>query len=212
MKTKKILALALAAVLLVAVGVGGTLAWMTAKTDEVTNTFSASNIGLTLQEHPLKEDGKTIDKSADTVDSEDGYTMIPGDTLQKDPFATVTTGSVSSYVFIEVCEANNTLPSNSAKKYINWEVDTTKWTQVDNAGPKGGVVYMYNTVVNAGSSTESILKGEQVTVDTAITTSDMTAANTQKPTLTFYAYSVQSENQPDTTAAALWVLAEPAAN
>ncbi|MBR6668131.1 MAG: SipW-dependent-type signal peptide-containing protein, partial [Clostridia bacterium] len=48
--TKKILVLALAAVLLVAVSVGGTVAFLQDRTQEIVNTFTTSNIDITLEE------------------------------------------------------------------------------------------------------------------------------------------------------------------
>ena len=46
MKNKKALGLVLALVLLVGVVAGGTVAWLTAQTSEVTNVFGASDINV----------------------------------------------------------------------------------------------------------------------------------------------------------------------
>ena len=64
---KKTIALVLACVICVGIGIGGTLAWLTATTDDVTNTFTTSDINITLAE--TKTDFK----------------MVPGCTIEKDP-------------------------------------------------------------------------------------------------------------------------------
>ena len=51
-KHTKPLALILSLVLVIGCVAGGTLAWLNAKTDEVKNTFSTSDIGVTLKETP----------------------------------------------------------------------------------------------------------------------------------------------------------------
>ena len=69
---KKGLALILALTLLTVGIVAGTLAWLTAKSDTVTNTFTTSDITVKLQE--------TTGTS---------YKMIPGYDLEKNPKAWV---------------------------------------------------------------------------------------------------------------------------
>lgn len=108
---KKGLALALALTLLVVGAAGGTLAWLTAKSDPMVNTFTTSDIGVTLKE---------------TTGSE--YKMIPGWTIQKDPKATVTTGSEECYLFVKLDKSSN------FDNYLEYTVDTTstdKWTKLD---------------------------------------------------------------------------------
>lgn len=207
----RILLTAVAALLLVVMSVAGTMAYLVANTPKVENTFTTSDIGLILKEHPLKitdgkTDGKTIDKNATPVDAVTEYKMVPGDTLQKDPFVTVDANSVDCWVFVEILETYNTLPSNSEKKYINYDVDTTSWTKLDGVEPKtkGATVYYYSAndaTVKAGE-TKYILDDNQVIVDTAVLEIDMTAANTNKPQLTFYAYAIQKANVND--AATAW--------
>ena len=75
-KGSKAAALILALVLVVGCVVGGTLAWLTAESDAVTNTFTTSGITVTLEETTGNE-----------------YKMIPGYTIHKDPKATVVPGS-----------------------------------------------------------------------------------------------------------------------
>ena len=81
----KALALILAVVLVVGGVVGGTLAWLTAESDTVTNTFTLGDIDIDLDE---------------TTGS--NYTMIPGNTIGKNPKVTVTAGSEDCWLFVKV--------------------------------------------------------------------------------------------------------------
>ena len=72
---KKGLLLILALTLLVTAITGGTLAWLTAESDEVVNKFTTSDISVELKET------KTV------------FKMIPGYTIDKDPKAKVLAGS-----------------------------------------------------------------------------------------------------------------------
>ena len=57
---------ALAVVLVLCCAVGGTLAWLTQKTDAVVNTFTVGDINITLTE------------------TEREYKMVPGNTIDKE--------------------------------------------------------------------------------------------------------------------------------
>lgn len=84
---KKVLSI-VAVVLVLCCAIGGTLAWLTAKSDVVTNTFAPSDINITLTETPNTDtdnDGKADAWKAD---------MIPGFSYAKDPVVTVKGGSV----------------------------------------------------------------------------------------------------------------------
>ena len=73
---KRTMALLAAVLLVVGVAIGGTLAWLTAQSDTVVNTFTTSDIEI-----ELKEDiGKTSNYQ---------FKMIPGYTIDKDPKVTV---------------------------------------------------------------------------------------------------------------------------
>lgn len=96
MKTKKkVLLLFLCAVLLVAVSIVGTLAYLTSR-DEVTNTFTVGKVDITLDEADVDEYGKEI-AGADRVKGNE-YKLIPGHTYVKDPAVTVEGDSEESYV------------------------------------------------------------------------------------------------------------------
>ncbi len=97
-------------------------------------------------------------------------------------------GSEPFCVIVQASEANNTLTSDASGKYINWTI-ASGWTLVDGETN----VYIYDTTVSAGAKLH-ILANDTVTVNQNATSADMTAAETDKPTLTFKAYAVQAEN------------------
>ena len=69
MKTKtKALALALCAVLLVVSTVFVTMAYLTSKTDVVTNTFTVGKVTITLDEAKVDEYGNPVDEDGKHVE------------------------------------------------------------------------------------------------------------------------------------------------
>ena len=82
---KRTMALLAAVLLVVGVAIGGTLAWLTAKSDTVTNTFTTSDINITLTESTGQE-----------------YKMVPGMDIAKNPKVTVATESEDCYLFVKL--------------------------------------------------------------------------------------------------------------
>ena len=74
----------LALVLVIGCVAGGTVAWLVAKTDTVTNTFTYGKIDITLTE------------------TERTYNIVPGVALAKDPKVTVKAGSEDCWLFVKV--------------------------------------------------------------------------------------------------------------
>lgn len=195
---KRIIAIALCGALAVGGAVGGTIAWLTDSTDSVVNTFTVGNINIDLSEHALDSDGSLT--SSETM--ENSYKMIPGTTLNKDPFVTVKAGSEKCYVFVKANESiGDILYNNEAMTFadfMSYEMDAS-WKVLD---ATNGVYYQ---VVDA-SSTDTVLnviKDKQVTVNDTVTKPMMDALeDAQKetpnasvlPQLTFTAYAVQFDN------------------
>ncbi len=192
MKTKKILALALAAVLLVAVGVGGTLAWLLDVTAPVTNTFTTSNVDITLTETTTN------------------YQMVPGNAINKNPLVTVHGASEESYVFVKVTKSDN------YSTYLQDYQMAEGWTLLaDDKIDDANVAVYWKTVAAVAENTTTplqVLAGGtdkntdgQVFVKDSVTNQQMDQAKTNAPTLTFVAYAVQKANVADENAA--WALA-----
>lgn len=172
---KKTLITILATVLVCACVVGGTLAWLTDKTDTVTNTFTIGDVSITLVE---------------TVDDE--FKIIPGATYKKDPTVAVVAGSEACYLYVKVEKANN------VDDFIDYTINAD-WTALD--GVDG--VYFINVNADTAEAGKSytVLTGNTVTVKDSITTGDMPNADAL-PTLSFTAYAIQSANTG--TAAEAW--------
>ena len=182
---KKSLALVLALAMIVVCVVGGTLAWLTATTSEVKNTFTYGDIDITLAE--TKTDFK----------------MIPGYTIAKDPKVTVQAGSEDCYLFVKVEESTN------LKQFISYTVDNG-WTAL--TGVDG--VYYRVVNASAGDQTFSVLAGDKVTVNSTVTKAMLNGLNADgaiQPTLTFTAYAVQlnENNTTEFTPAQAWAKVNP---
>ena len=165
---KKGLALILALTLLTVGIVAGTLAWLTAKSDTVTNTFTTSDIKVELKETPKE------------------YKMIPGYTISKDPTATVLAGSEECYLFVKLDK------STKFDTYLEYAI-ADGWTKLD--GIADTVYYrVVDGTTNQIGTAYSVLKDDQVTVLGTVTKADMEALNAEgavKPTLTITAYASQ---------------------
>ena len=190
----------LALVLVVAVAsVGGTLAWLTTKTDTVTNTFTVGNIGLNLSE---------TDRT---------YKIVPGVNIPKDPKVTVAANSEKCYVFLKVVQSNWPTPTytgenNALIRKVNYTI-TNDWalysTEVG-SDPKTITNVYYMVVDNQTTAKElQVLVDNQVTVADSLTKAEVDDITIQ-PTLTFTAYAVQYEGMKDVADA--WAKAQTATN
>ena len=184
MKKNKILALVLACIVCVGIGIGGTLAWLTATTDDVKNTFTTSDINITLAE--TKTDFK----------------MVPGYTIEKDPKVTVLKGSEKCYLFVKLEKSAN------FDSFMTYTV-ADGWTQLTGVE---NVYYRIVDADTANDQTFGVIKDNKVTVKDTVTKVDMNAltANTY-PTLTVAAYASQymKNNTENFTPADAWAKINP---
>ena len=160
-RTKALLTVACALLLVVAT-VFGTVAYLTAKTDTVKNTFTVGKVGIDLEE------------------STTTYNIVPGVDIAKDPKVTVTANSEDSYVFVKVEES------------ANWEAAKVSYTMSDGWIALTGVdgVYYREYSKTATDTIYDVLKDNKVTVSEDLTSAEV-AALTTNPTLSFTAYAVQ---------------------
>lgn len=96
---KKKLMTALALVLVIAMSVVGTYAYLTSKAS-VTNTFTVGQVKIKLDEAKVNTDGSLV-KGAARVDN-NSYKLLPGHKYNKDPMVTVLNGSEASYIKMTV--------------------------------------------------------------------------------------------------------------
>lgn len=137
MKAKKTILIVAAMLLVAALSIGGTLAYLTAKTDVVKNTFTVGNIQLKLDEAKVTfdEDTDTWVAGDDRVTSNEYTRIKPADVLPKDPTVTVLAKSEDCYVrvFVTVKKASaidSVLPAGYDITKIFNGYDATKWTYV----------------------------------------------------------------------------------
>ena len=100
---KKKLMTVLALVLVIAMSVAGTYAYLTSD-DEVVNTFTVGDVKIKLDEAKANTDGSLVE-GADRVKA-NSYKLLPGHKYAKDPMVTVLAGSESSYVKMTVTFSN----------------------------------------------------------------------------------------------------------
>ncbi len=172
-KSTKALSLVLALVLAVSCGVVGTLAWLSAKTNDVVNTFTFGNLNVTLTE-------PTGDK----------YQIVPGTNLHKNPKAAVKAvegyDAVDAYLFVKAQKTD--WPASN----VTFEI-AKGWTQVPG---QNDVWYREVPAANYGQEYQ-ILAGDEtytdgvVKVDGALTKAEVEAMPGKTPKLTFTAYAVQ---------------------
>lgn len=196
---KKSAALLLAGVMLVGGVAGGTLAWLTAETNEVTNVFTSSDINVTL------------------VETKEEFKMIPGWTIEKDPKVTVTSGSEDCYLFVKVEETGvsfipdgETMPKvYSFDDFLSYEI-AEGWTKLES---DEGIYYKVfdskdSDNDNAMGVGYSILENDMVTVQETVTKEMMTDLEKYNvnPELSFTAYAVQlyKNNTEKFTATEAW--------
>jgi hypothetical protein len=170
----KTVVLFLAVVLVVGCAVGGTAAWLTAKTAPIQNTFTVGNIGISLTETAIN------------------FKMVPGQTIVKDPKVTVAAGSEDCWLFVKLEKSPN------LDTYIAYTIDSG-WTPL----PGVSGVWYRQVPATAANTDFNVLTGNQVTVPTTVTKEMMDSlGDGGLPAMTFTAYAVQQAGFD--TAAAAW--------
>ena len=170
--------LALTLVLAAYWAVGGTAAWLAAKSDPIASTFTFGDINITLTETDPQEQPTKI---------------IPGVDIKKDLKVTVKADSVDCWLFVKVKEAGTFVAGK-----VTYAI-AEGWTKGDGSQIPDNVYYRQ---VNAATADRefSVLKGDKITVSKSLTKADI--QNITDPTLTFTAYAVQKEGI--NTAAEAW--------
>ena len=199
MKKNKLLIPIMVLILVIGV-VGGTLAWLTDKTETKVNTFTVGDINITLDETTIV------------------YKMVPGNTIDKDPSITVKGNSEKCYLFVKVDENGTTYTKDNVtvnktfKDYITYEVS-------DGETPNGWIKLttvhdnVWYRIVNSDSSDQKFnvigytndagqFVSNKVLVKNTVTKEMLEGAATDAPELSFTAYAVQFDNMAD--AATAW--------
>ena len=173
----KLVVAMLAVTLLIGCAIGGTVAWLTANTAPVVNTFTYGDINITL---------------AETTGT--NYKIIPGVDITKDPKVTVKANSEDCWLFVKVEEAGTFVEGK-----VTYSI-ADGWTAL--AGQTG--VYYREVLAAAADTNFDVIKDNKITVSSDLTKAEingLTEAN-KTPRLTFTAYAVQKDGIAD--AATAW--------
>lgn len=165
---KKKLTTVLAIVLVVALSVAGTYAYLTATSGPVVNTFTVGNIDITLDE-------TTSD-----------YKMVPKMDIAKDPKVTVEAGSEDCWLFVRVEKSTN------LDSFITYAI-ADGWTALPDVN---GVFYRPVEANETQDQVFSVLANDKVSVKETVTKDMMDAIENKtanNPTLTFKAYAIQAD-------------------
>ena len=197
---KKKLMTVLALVLVIAMSVAGTIAFLTDTTDPISNTFTVGKVDITLTE--------TFNTDTNNDQKNDAWQaqLIPGTTYAKDPVVTVTADSEDCWLFVKFEE------KNGAATYLNYTSNLTAangWTQGD--GPNIPANVWYRAVDKAATDTSfQLLAGNNTYPDGCIGVKDTvtnenmdTASNAE---LVYTAYACQKANM---TAVDAWAAVNP---
>ena len=181
---KKIAVAAAAFALVLCFAVGGTLAWLTARTNTITNTFTKGDVKISLTE--------TWNTDTDNNSEPDAWQaqLIPGKTYDKNPTVAVLDGTnVDCWLFVKFEELNG------AATYLDYTSTLTTdngWTQGDGTDIPANVWYRE---VKADVSVKEweLLDGNKVTInEDSVTADNMDAA--AKAELVYTAYAAQKDN------------------
>ena len=204
MTTTKKLVIAVVALSLALIAFAGTtLAWLTAESSEVENTFTYGKVALTLDEADVDEYGQLEYKDEQKNELKDRvieneYKLVPGSTYVKDPIVHVTEESEECYVFVKVVNGLEAIVDgkNNDIKTIEEQMAANGWLALDSVEN----VWYYKEIVDARTEAVDLPVFESFTViGTAV------VADYKDASITIQAYAVQKANI-DTVAEA-WAIA-----
>lgn len=191
--------------LVAVISIGGTIAWLTASTEEVTNTFTTAGIDITLTE-TWNADGPDTDSDPDHWEVQ----LIPGKSYDKNPVVAVTrpTTDVDIYLFVKV--------EDSISNYVTYTSllnADNGWTQLSTTD--GSVVWYRIVTADETNPSWHLIEGDTVTVKNTLVKAGSAVSgdgNTDMPsdavTLKYTAYAIQTEgfNTATSTVADAWTV------
>lgn len=209
-KMKKFALIAVCAALLVCVTIGATVAWLTAQSDEVTNTFTVGKVAITLDEAKVNENGVPVEDAKRVT--KNSYKLLPGSEYEKDPTVHITAGSEPCIVFVEVKNGIadiETVCTNDIGT-IDQQMSKNGWVALGDEYPN---IYCQAVIASDGSIIPKEVKaGDELPVFERFAISgnvDGATLNTYADkTITIKAYAIQYS---ETNAESAWNDLKPAA-
>lgn len=196
---KKKLMTVLALVLVIAMSVAGTYAYLTSQAS-VKNTFTVGKVAITLDEAKTNVDGKKVDANGNILaeggtdyripndaDETNGnsYKLMPGHEYSKDPTVHVVAGSEACYVFVKVEDGlTNIETATEADPSIAMQIASNGWNHLESVD---NVYYKSVDAATAATGTSLVVFNGFKLTDDANTTGYETA------NITITAYAVQQD-------------------
>lgn len=183
--SSKMFIMMLALVLVFGCAVGGTIAWLTATSATVENTFTYGDINIELTEtKPIGQEAK----------------IIPGVNIDKDPKVTVKAGSEACWLFVKVKETDwPEFKEADGTRKISYNI-ANDWALVPG---ETGVYYRTIDTMTTVDTDYAILKDNKVTVSENLLKTEVSTLATAGAQfkLTFTAYAVQKDGINDVATA-----------
>ena len=202
-KTKKIVALVLAAVMLVCTTVAATVAYLQSKTEVVTNTFTVGKVVITLDEAKVTEYGV---KDGETRVMENTYKLVSNHEYVKDPTVHVDKDSENCFVFVEVVNGLAGF-EKAGETTIAEQMKAKGWYAVEGATN----IYYYGTANGLTEVDADNTNGTDLVVfEKFVTDATVELANTdgtaKASPVTIKAYAIQADGFAGKTAAEVWTV------
>lgn len=178
---KKTLMIMLALVLVIAMSVTGTLAYLTSTSETVTNTFTVGKLAIALDEAKVDVYGVEVD-GADRVTGNE-YKLIPGHNYAKDPTVWVEKDSEASYIYVKV---ENGIAAIEADTTIAAQIADNDWTAL------GGVANVYYKEADAVPA-DAAERGKYVVFESFTLDDEADVSDYENANITIVAYAVQKD-------------------
>ena len=164
---KKILSTALVLVLVVALSIAGTVAYLQ-DDDTVINTFTVGNVEILLDEAPVEKDenGQYVaNTEVDRIQANEYETLVPGQTVPKDPMVT-NIGANAAWIRVDVTVTDYSvfaavIPTDTDLTNYFGGFNAANWTLVgapvvDTTANTVTYSYYYNSKLVPGANTGAL--------------------------------------------------------
>jgi hypothetical protein len=207
MRLKKILLFIVTMILVAAISVTATIAYLKSQTDVVPNAFAVGNVKVSLDEAKVNENGQLVDENGNVVDDvKDAARVIfnscelaPGGVYNIAPTVHVEEGSEDCIVFVLLCMPRS-LENVIYNECISPQIIANGWLAPGFRVPDGavgseefGVVFCYNQAQPVAANT-SIPFFESITIDEDVTPNELKRLNLNELRITAFAFQNEGTN------------------
>ena len=173
-------------VLVAAISITGTLAFLTDKTGEVKNTFTVGEVKIDLKEKKVAENGSVPEgtAAANYTETEQSYKIFPGGTYNKAPAVLVDADSEECYVFVKLTNGMETFEA-TGEGTIAAQMVANGWTlkdetngiwQYDEIAEPSAVLPLFDTITIRGDWDGTGTLSDIVIIAAAVQADNCTAA------------------------------------